>query len=318
MKHIEIIVPCYNEQECVRALYEEVDRVFHEYENLRGTEYSILFINDGSRDHTLDEIKSLAKEYGDEKIRYVSFARNFGKEAAIYAGFDKSQGDYIVLMDADLQHPPALISQMLAELEAGADCCGARRVNRKGEPWLRSLCSRFFYRFINRVTAMNLVQGGSDYRMMTRQMVDAILSLSERERFTKGILSWVGFDVHWIPYENVERFAGQTKWSFKGLGNYAINGFFAFATTPLRIVIWMGVLIVLLAAISAIHLFVNALLHGSSGTGFVTLVILLLFFNGVIITILGVIGEYMARIYLEIKHRPIYIEKETNVDGDNE
>lgn len=313
MKHVEMVVPCYNEQECIRVLYEEIDRVFHEYDNLKDVEYSILFVNDGSKDHTLDEIKQLAQEIGGQKIHYVSFARNFGKESAIYAGLAKCQGDYIVLMDADLQHPPSLIPQMLAEIENGYDCCGARRVSRKGEPLVRSCFSRLFYKVVNRVTCMELVPGGSDYRMMTRQMVDAVLSLSERERFIKGIMSWVGFETKWIEYENVERFAGKTKWSFMGLGNYAVNGFFAFATTPLRAVVWLGVLIVLVAAISAIRLVVNTLIHGTDGAGFVTLVVLILFFNGVIITILGVIGEYMARIYLEIKHRPIYIEKETNV-----
>lgn len=314
MKHIEIVVPCYNEQDCIRPLYEEIDRVFHEYENLKQVDFSILFVNDGSKDRTLDRIKQLAKEVGEHKIHYVSFARNFGKESAIYAGFEKCKGDYIVLMDADLQHPPALIAEMLKGMEEGYDCCGARRVSRKGEPLIRSFFSKTFYKIVNKVTAMELVPGGSDYRMMTKQMVDAILSLSERERFIKGIMSWVGFETKWMEYENVERYAGKTKWSFVGLGNYAINGFFAFATTPLRAVVWLGIFIVLAAAACAIWMFVRTMLYGTNGDGFVTLVILILLFNGVTITILGVIGEYMARIYHELKRRPIYIEKESNIE----
>lgn len=314
MKHIEIIVPCYNEQENIRPLYEAVSRVFQE---IPDTRFSLLFVNDGSSDNTLTEIRALASEQGNDRIRYCSFARRFGKESAIYAGLEKCTGDYVVLMDADLQHPPELIPQMLAELEKGHDCCGAQRVSRKGEPVIRSLFAKLFYKLINHFTVMQLIPGGSDYRMMTRQMAKAAVSLSERERFIKGILSWVGFDTVWIPYQNVERRAGKTKWSFLGLAHYAWNGFIAFATTPLRVVVYFGILVTLISAISAIFLLVSTLRGTGPRTGYASIMILILFFGGVIITILGVIGEYMARIYLELKHRPIYIEKETNIQTED-
>lgn len=311
MKTVEIIVPCYNEQECIQPLFQSVRDVFCDVKNYT---FSILFVNDGSKDGTLDEIKKLEKEVGGEQIHFISFSRNFGKESAIYAGLSRSKGDYVVLMDADLQHPPTLIPQMLEAMEEGYDCCGARRVSRKGEPPIRSAFSRAFYRIINHVTGMRLVQGGSDYRMMTRQMVESIVSLSERERFTKGIMSWVGFDTKWIDYENVERIAGESKWSFRSLAHYAWNGFVSFATTPLRAVVYMGILIVILAVIYFITIFGRTIVGVRAWTEETTLILLLLLIGGVIITILGVIGEYMARIYLELKHRPIYIEKESNID----
>ncbi|MBR0172856.1 MAG: glycosyltransferase family 2 protein [Lachnospiraceae bacterium] len=308
--HIEIVVPCYNEQECVRPLFQEVKRVADTMDDVR---VSVLFIDDGSRDDTLPAIRALADEEGAETVRYISLARNFGKEAAIYAGLENCDGDYIVLMDADLQHPPALIPQMLEEIRKGHDCCGAKRVSRNGEPPVRSFFSRLFYKAINHLTVMNLVPGGGDFRMMTKQMVDAIVSLSERERFIKGIMSWVGFDTVWIPYHNVERYAGKTKWSFFGLAGYAWNGFVAFATTPLRAVVYIGLVITLISAIAAVHRFVRAVQGHGDRTGWTTIVILILFFGGTIITILGIIGEYLARIYLELKGRPIYITKKTNI-----
>lgn len=310
MKHIEIVVPCYNEQECVKPLYQEVNRVLTK---MRDVSFSVLYVNDGSSDGTMQEIQMLEKEVGGEIIKYISFARNFGKEAAIYAGLSRCEGDYIVLMDADLQHPPTLIPEMYEAMQEGYDCCGARRVSRKGEPAIRSAFSKMFYKIINKVTSMKLVQGGSDYRMMTKQMVDAIVSLSEKERFTKGIMSWVGFDTKWIPYENVERVAGETKWSFGGLVKYALNGFVAFATSPLRAVVYMGGVVTAISLLYAIYVFVSALGSDAQRTGYASIIVLLLFFSGVIITILGVIGEYLARIYLELKNRPIYIEKKSNL-----
>ncbi len=310
MSKIEIVVPCYNEQECVEKLYTEVDRVFN---GLEGYEFSILYVNDGSKDETLSRIKRLADQYGDDKVHYISFARNFGKEAAIYAGFENSSGDYVVLMDADLQHPPTLLPKMISKLEEGHDCCGARRVSRKGEPIVRSVFSKGFYRVINSVTAMSLVPGGSDFRIMTKQMVDAIVSLSERERFIKGIMSWVGFDTVWIEYNNVERFAGNSKWSFWGLVRYAWHGFVSFATTPLRAAIWLGLLLVGASIIYAINLLYYTVGGERAWQDTTTLILLLLLIGGMIILLLGVIGEYMARIYLELKGRPIYIAKESNV-----
>ena len=310
MKHIEIIVPCYNEEQCIEAFYDATSQVM---DMLSNYSYSYLYINDGSRDSTLSKIRNLVEKYGSDKIKYISFARNFGKEAAIYAGFENSTGDYVVLMDADLQHPPELIPQMLENLEKGHDCCGARRTSRKGEPIIRSIFSKEFYRIINRITGMNLVQGGSDYRMMTNQMAKSIIRLTERERFIKGIMSWVGFDTVWIEYQNVERYAGATKWSFWGLVNYAWHGFVSFATTPLRAVIWMGFTVVLISLIYGVRLAYLSMNGTRTWTDVTTVLILLIFFAGVIICILGIIGEYMARIYLELKGRPIYIAKESNL-----
>lgn len=314
MRRVEIVVPSFNEQECIRPLYQKVSDVFEKIQNV---EFSFLYINDGSRDETLYEIKELVKEVGAGRVKYISFARNFGKESAIYAGLSNSTGDYVILMDADLQHPPELIPQMLEAMEEGYDCCGARRVSRKGEPLVRSAFSKAFYKIINHLTGMRLVQGGSDYRMMTRQMVDAVVSLTERERFTKGIMSWVGFETKWINYENVERYAGYSKWSFWGLVSYAWNGFVSFATTPLRAVVYLGILVVVLAVIYFIYVFSRTVSGGRIWTDGTTIILLLLFFSGVIVTILGVVGEYLARIYLELKHRPVYIEKETNIEKDN-
>lgn len=314
MKKIEIVVPCYNEQACIRLLYDAVKSVF---ESIEGYDFSILYVNDGSKDGTLRELRKLKNEMGDI-INYISFSRNFGKESAIYAGLSNSTGDLVVLMDADLQHPPTLIPEMIKGIEEGYDCCGARRVSRNGEPPIRSMFSKLFYKIINKVTIMNLVQGGSDYRMMTRQMVDSMMELGETERFTKGIMSWVGYDTKWIEYENVERVAGESKWSFWSLAKYAINGFIGYATTPLRAVIWFGVAIILLSFVYAIYTFVGALSANASRTGYASIIILLLFIGGVIISLLGVIGEYIARIYLELKHRPIYIAKENTLTEKNE
>mgnify|MGYP002673574403 FL=1 len=314
-RSLDIIVPCYNEAECVSVLFAHIKSVLDNIENLR---WSVLYINDGSRDQTLMEIEKLEKIYGKEQVKYVSFSRNFGKEAAIYAGLSYSQADYIALMDADLQHPPELLPKMVAVLDEGYDCCGARRVDRRGEPVVRSALSRLFYNMINRLTTMHLVQGGSDFRMIKRPVAEAMLALGERERFTKGILSWVGFSTKWIEYENVPRAAGTTKWSMRGLMRYAVNGFFAFATTPLRAAVWLGILIDSFTLIGAIWFIITTLKSNGPRTGFGTLVILIAFFGGTIIMILGVIGEYLARIYLEVKKRPLYIVRTTNIENEDD
>lgn len=306
MKLIEIVVPCYNEEACICSLYKAVNTALSQLDDYR---WSILFVNDGSSDRTLEELKTLKSNHTDT-VNYVSFARNFGKESAIYAGLSNSTGDLVVLMDADLQHPPVLIPQMVKQIEEGHDCCGARRVDRHGEPPIRSFFSKIFYKVINKVTDMKLVQGGSDFRIMTRQMVNAMLELQERERFTKGIMSWVGFDTVWIEYENVERIAGESKWSFCSLAKYALDGFIAFATAPLRFVIYLGVGVVIFSIVYLIITFFSALNSNAPRTGYTTIIILILLMGGVIISLLGVIGEYLARMYNELKHRPIYIEKE--------
>lgn len=309
MKTLDIIVPCYNEAECVEAFYHGVEEALRDVE----VEWSIIYVNDGSKDDTLPAVKALADSAGEARVKYLSFSRNFGKEAAIYAGLSHAQGDYTVLMDADLQHPPALLPQMLAAMEEGCDCCGARRVTRQGEPKLRSALSRLFYKLINRVTEMQLVQGGSDFRMMTREVVQAVVSLQEHERFTKGILSWVGFRTKWIDYENVERVAGTTKWSFGGLVRYAVSGFFAFATAPLRLAVWIGILTAAISAVCAVVFFILALHRSGPRTGYATIVLLIMFFGGLIVFLLGVIGEYLARIYTEVKKRPLFIVNDTNI-----
>ena len=313
MKKIEIIIPCYNEDKCINLIFDVLNKLFTE--RLSAYSWSLIYVDDGSTDGTLAKIKDLVSEYGTDRVKYISFARNFGKEAAVFAGLEKSTGDYVALMDADLQHPPELLVQMVQILESGEyDCAAARRVSRNGEPPIRSMFSRAFYHVINWATGMHLVPGMTDYRLMKRSVVEAVVSLRERERFIKGIYSWVGFNTEWIEYENVERAAGKSKWSFTGLWNYAKSGFIAFAVTPLRGVIWLGMIVVLLAFVYGVTVLSSSLSGVRIWKDTTTIILLMLFLGGVIITILGVIGEYLARIYLEVKDRPIYIEKDTNID----
>ena len=311
-KTIELIVPCYNEEKCVALFYNRIKEVFLE---IPECDFIITYIDDGSKDHTMDEIKKVVVSADAGRVQYISLSRNFGKESAIYAGLSKCTGDYIALLDADLQHPPELLKDMLIAIEEeGYDCASARRVSRKGEPLIRSMFSKAFYHIINHITVIDLVPGSTDYRLMKRSVVEAIVSMTERERFTKGIYAWVGFKNKWIEYENVERAAGSTTWNFWGLVRYAYSGFIAFATTPLRGVIYFGMLIVLLAIYFAVKIYLGALhTPDAQRTGYASIMILMLFLGGVIITILGMIGEYMARIYMEVKNRPIYFARETNI-----
>lgn len=307
MKTVEIVVPCYNEELCVKPLYDEICKVLGHLEEYKTT---LFFVDDGSSDGTLKEIKNL--EEREIAIKYVSFSRNFGKEAAIFAGLSNTKSDIVVLMDADLQHPPELIPKMLEELEQGYDCCGARRVDRKGEPLLRSFFSRGFYSLMKKATGLHMVQGGSDFRAMKRIVVQAVVAMPEKERFTKGILSWVGFQMKWIEYENVERKYGVTKWNFFGLAQYAVNGFLSFSTFPLRLAIYLGFLIDVAAVIYAIVVLVDAIGSNGPRTGYSSIILILLFLGGTIILILGIIGEYIARLYYEVKNRPVYIIKDQN------
>jgi glycosyltransferase involved in cell wall biosynthesis len=311
-KNIELIVPCYNEEACVALFYDRINEVFKKME---GYDFIITYVDDGSTDHTMDEIKKVAERDYKGRVQYISLSRNFGKESAIYAGLSKSTGDYVALIDADLQHPPELLKDMIKAIEEdGYDCASARRVSRKGEPVIRSIFSRAFYHIINHITVIDLVPGSTDYRLMKRSVVNAIVAMTEHERFTKGIYAWVGFKNKWIEYRNVGRTAGKTTWNFFSLVRYAYTGFLAFATTPLRGVVYLGLIVVLLSAIFAINLFVSTV-NNPNGVrnGYATIVILILFIGGVIITILGMIGEYMARIYMEVKNRPIYFTRETNI-----
>ena len=309
MKKIDIIVPCYNEEDSLEIFQRHIEKIFQHVSEL---EYSLIYVNDGSKDKTLELIKTLCNE--NKNINYISFARNFGKEAGILAGLSYSTGDYVVVMDADLQHPPELIPRMLKEVEAGYDCCMARRANRKGEGLVRRKLSRLFYRFMNLITSIEVVQGSTDFCLMTRQMVNAVLLLHERERFTKGIFNWVGFNKTYIEYENVERIAGESKWSFKGLFNYAISGITAFSVTPLRMASVIGIAVMFIAFTYALFVFVSALSSDSAKTGYASNIIIMLFLGGMIIFLLGVIGEYLSKIYIEVKGRPAYIIKETSLE----
>lgn len=312
-KTIEIIVPCYNEEKCIRLFYDAIKKVFDE--KIPNYQYCIFFIDDGSSDQTLSEIKKVVELEPAGVIKYTSFSRNFGKESALYVGFDQSTADLVVPMDVDLQHPPALLPEMVAAIEEGYDCAAARRISRKGESPIRSAFSSGFYHVINAVTSVDMKPGSTDYRLMTRMVVDAIVSMGERERFTKGIYSWVGFKTKWIEYENVERVVGTTKWSFRGLLHYAVNGYFAFATRPLRLVLYFGMLIVLIAVIWAIFYGISILKNPNSvRNGVTTVLMVVTFFGGINTMLLGLIGEYLARIYIEVKKRPIYLVSESNVD----
>ncbi|MCM1182525.1 MAG: glycosyltransferase family 2 protein [Roseburia sp.] len=316
MKTVELIVPCYNEEKCVELFYNRVKEVFAD---MHGYDFIITYIDDGSKDHTRELIKKVADSADAGKVQYIFLSRNFGKESAIYAGLSQSVGDYVAVLDADLQHPPELLRQMIAAVEGGYDCASARRVSRKGDPLVRSIFSKMFYPIINRITVIDLVPGSTDYRLMKRSVVNAIVSMTERERFTKGIYAWVGFENKWIEYENEKRAAGNTSWSFLKLARYAYSGFIAFATTPLRGVVYFGLLIVLVSVVAAVCTFISALnTPVAARTGYSTLLIVMLFLGGVIITVLGMIGEYMARIYMEVKQRPIYFVRETNMGRENE
>ena len=312
MKTIELVVPCYNEEKCISLFYDRIKEVFSD---MPECSFIITFVDDGSKDHTMHEIKKVVERADVGKVRYSSLSRNFGKESAMYAGLSKSVGEYVAVLDADLQHPPELLKEMLDAIEnEGYDCASARRVSRKGEPMIKSTLSRAFYHVINHVTVIDLVPGSTDYRLMKRKVVNAIVAMSESERFTKGIYAWVGFKNKWIEYKNVERAAGMTKWNVRGLFRYAYSGFLAFATTPLRAVIYFGMFIVFASVLGAIHVFRAALRTPNERTGYASIIILMLFLGGVIITILGMIGEYLARIYMEVKRRPIYFERESNID----
>ena len=310
MKTVDIIVPCYNEAEGLDLFYDETEKVVS---RIAGYEFSYIFINDGSRDGSLGIMRELAAEH--PRVHYISFSRNFGKEAGMFAGLTHSTGDYVIIMDADLQHPPALIPQFVSAIEEGHDCAAACRTSRTGEKGLRSFLSGLFYKFSNAMTEVKLPQNAVDYRMMSRKMVDAICSMSEVERFSKGIFAWVGFDTKWIPYENVERAVGTSKWSFGGLVKYAIDGITAFTVKPLRMIRNMGLLLFIISLIYILAVFIKTLINGVDVPGYASIVCLLLFLGGIIEFSLGIVGEYVSHIYLEAKDRPVYIIQETDLTG---
>ncbi|MDD6212326.1 MAG: glycosyltransferase family 2 protein [Clostridiales bacterium] len=306
---IDIIVPCYNEEPGLNYFYTETRKVLDTIENYR---FRFLFINDGSQDQTLRELRRLAALHSD--VWYLSFSRNFGKEAAMYAGLKHTDSDLVIIMDADLQHPPSMIPSMLKGIEEGYDCAAARRTSRAGESKIRSFFSSMFYRLSNRMTDVQMAQGAVDFRVMTRQMVNAILQLSEVERFSKGIFSWVGFRTKWYPYENVERVIGTTKWSFWGLFRYAISGITSFSIAPLRMVAVTGFIISLAAFLYIIFTLIKTLMFGIDVPGYVTILCAVLFLGGIIELSIGILGEYISHIYLEAKDRPVYIIQESHLE----
>lgn len=311
---ISVIVPCYNEEAALPYFLSEIQKTAnHLSAKYSGLSFEFLFVNDGSRDGTLHLLRRYARE--DSRVRYISFSRNFGKESAMFAGFQNVRGDFVVVMDADLQHPPAMLEEMyLAIRDEGYDIAAACRVSRKGEPPIRSFFARMFYKIINKISKAEFVDGASDYRMLSRPAVDALLRLGEYNRFSKGIFGWIGFNTKWIPYENVERVAGETTWSFWKLLLYSLEGFVAFSTAPLSIASIMGILFCLVALIWMVCIILKTVLWGDPVAGFPTLACLLLLIGGSIQLSLGIIGQYLAKTYLETKHRPIYIVSETEAD----
>jgi len=306
-KLLSIIVPCYNEEESVPLFYAEAikqEAFFHE----KGVELEFVFVNDGSRDKTVEQVKLLHEK--DERVHLVSFSRNFGKEAAIVAGFEKAKGDIVVLMDADLQDPPALLPEMYENIENGYDSVATRRVDRKGEPPIRSWFARRFYGLMRRISKTDIVDGARDYRMMTRQVVDAILSMREYNRFSKGIFGWVGFDTKWLEYENIQRAAGETKWSFWKLFLYSLDGIMAFSTVPLSIASFLGILFCFIAFVFLIFIFVRALAFGDNVAGWPSTICVITLLGGLQLLCLGIMGQYLSKLYLEVKDRPKYLIKE--------
>lgn len=317
MKLVSVVVPCYNEEEVLPMFYEEIIKVTNgmkkEHSEL---EFEFLFINDGSKDRTLELFRELADK--DKRVRYISLSRNFGKESGMYAGLKNSKGDYVVVMDADLQHPPEFLPQMYNYVKDGEyDCATTRRVSRDGESKVRSWFARLFYKIMNKISDTEIVDGAQDFRFMTRQMVDAILEMSEYNRFSKGIFSWVGFRVKYMPYENVERKAGTTSWSFWGLFKYSLEGIMAFSTFPLSVSIFLGILCIIIALIVFVVGLIVTAFNPFKAFGWYVIASTVLTVGGLIMLCLGIMGLYLAKMYLEVKKRPVYIAGETDEDYRN-
>ena len=304
---ISIIVPCYNEQAALPIFYDEIRKVLGSMDET----YELLFVNDGSKDETLPILRTLSEK--DEHVKYLSFSRNFGKEAAMYAGFCNAKGDYVAVMDADMQDPPSLLPQMLELLRSGEyDSVATRRVSRQGEPPIRSWFARRFYRIINKMSDSDIVDGARDFRLMKADMVRAIVAMGERNRFSKGIFGWIGFRTYWLPYENVERVAGETKWNFWKLFRYAIEGIIDFSEAPLSIASWFGIILTFLSALILIFLVVRRLCFGDPVAGWASIVCIMVLLGGIQHFALGIIGQYLAKTYTEVKGRPHYIIAESN------
>ena len=305
---ISLIIPCYNEEESLPALYTAIQEVANSMEKY---EFELLFIDDGSKDKTLEKLKEYAEE--DKRVKYLSFSRNFGKESAMYAGFCNATGDYVAVMDADMQDPPALLPQMMEIIEGGEyDSVATRRVTRKGEPKIRSFFARNFYKLMGKISDVDIVDSARDFRLMTRAMVDAIVSMGEVNRFSKGIFGWIGFRTYWLPYENVERVAGESKWSFWKLLKYSMDGIIGFSDTPLKIASWSGIFFTFLSVIAMLVVFIKALAFGDPVAGWPSTICIILLVAGVQLFCLGIMGQYISKIFRESKHRPQYIIKDTN------
>ncbi|MCI8290685.1 MAG: glycosyltransferase family 2 protein [Clostridia bacterium] len=309
MNKISIIVPCYNEEEVLDIFYNKIVEVSSEID----AEFEYIFVDDGSKDKTLEIVRDFSKK--DGRVRYISFSRNFGKEAAMYAGLNESTGDFVAIMDADLQDPPELLQEMYETLLTKEyDCVATKRKTRKGENLIISWCSRLFYKIINKMSGTEVVNGARDYRLMSRRMVDSILKVTEYNRFSKGIFSWVGFNTKWIAYDNRKRAAGKTKWNFWKLFIYALDGITAFSTVPLLISALAGILFCFLAFIGILFIIIKTCIYGDPVSGWPSLVCVILFVGGIQLFCLGIMGQYMSKEYMEIKNRPIYIVKETEKD----
>ena len=311
MQKLSLIVPCYNEEEALPVFYDELKKVLSSLETY---EAEILFIDDGSKDQTLKTLKSLAEQ--DERVKYISFSRNFGKEAAMYAGFCNTTGDLVAVMDADMQDPPSLLPQMLEIIQGDeVDSVATRRVTRKGEPKIRSFFARRFYKLMAKVSDVDVVDGARDFRLMKRKMVDAIVSMGETNRFSKGIFGWIGFKTHWLEYENVERVAGQSKWSFWKLFKYSMEGITNFSDAPLKIASWSGIFFTFISIIAMLVVFIRALAFGDAVAGWPSTICIILFVGGIQLFCLGMIGQYISKIFRETKKRPIYIVSESNKEN---
>lgn len=308
MEKISIVVPCYNEEKSLPLFYDAINKVSKKMKKL---DFEFLFVNDGSLDNTLDVCKKLAKK--DKRVKYISFSRNFGKEAGIYAGLENSTGDYVTLMDADLQDPPELLIEMYRLIkEECYDTVGTRRVTRKGEPPIRSFLARCFYKIINKMSKVEMVDGARDYRLMTRQVVDSILSMKEYNRYSKGLFSFVGFKTKWLEYENVERVAGETKYNVWKLFMYAFEGIIAFSTAPLWIAAFIGIIFCIISFIAIVAIIIKTLCFGDPVGGWPSLVCIIFMVSGIQLFCIGIIGAYLSKTYLETKNRPVYIVKEKN------
>ncbi len=309
-KLISVIVPCYNEQEVLGLFYNEISRVAG---LMPDYDFEFIFVNDGSRDNTLKICKELSEK--DSRVKYISFSRNFGKESAIFAGFEHAKGDLVCMMDADLQDPPALLPEMVKAIEEeGYDSVATRRVTRKGEPPIRSFFARMFYKLMNKISKTEIVDGARDYRLMTRQFVNSLLQLKEYNRFSKGLFGWVGYNTKWLEYENVERAAGETKWSFWKLLLYSIEGIMAFSTVPLAISAIIGIIFCVISFVMILVIIAKTIIFGDPVAGWPSTACIILFVGGVQLFCVGIVGQYLSKTYLEIKNRPIYICKETNIE----